>query len=338
VTLGGGGLFVADAAAPTPAPASIVTVSPCRLVDTRETGSPLSASSTVTFVARGACSIAADATAVVLNVTVVNPSRSGFLTAFASDLPRPATSSLNWDTGTVALSNQATVGLSADGKFSVYNNAGDAELVIDVNAYFLPVAAGAEADTGSTGATGATGAQGIPGATGDAGLQGIPGIQGEPGTNGTNGARGIQGIPGVKGDKGDPGVQGPAGTLAYTYTQLSDATQSYMFINLDPSLEFVIDCDTMNAPNVGLYIHVWNGDTNPLTALNQQTGNSQMLNLYDSLTIDSKMATAADQISTTRTTLTKNGVIWEVTIHVFLDSTAGQCNTYTNVTVVNPPA
>ncbi|MGD9702249.1 MAG: hypothetical protein AB7Q42_13745 [Acidimicrobiia bacterium] len=192
VVLGGGGLYTAHAAGSSAA-SSIVTVDPCRLVDTREAGERLGESDTATFTAHGTCGVPASATAVLVNVTIVNPTAPGFLTAFPAHLPRPATSTLNWDEGTVALTNQAMVGLSVDGRFSVYNLAGDADVVIDVSGYLAPAAAGGQGAKGDTGAQGATGPQGLPGAAGSVGPQGgegPEGPQGEPGAEGPEGPAG----------------------------------------------------------------------------------------------------------------------------------------------------
>ncbi len=148
VSLTGGGLLAASAAGPSAA-SSTVTIDPCRLIDTREGGEPIGANETVTFSAHGHCGVPASATALVTNVTAVDPTIRGFLTAFPADMPRPATSTLNWETGTTQIANQATIKLSADGKFSVFNLTGDTDLVVDVFGYLMPASAGA---TGATGA------------------------------------------------------------------------------------------------------------------------------------------------------------------------------------------
>src|SRR3954452_25587972 len=86
-----------------------VPISPCRLLDTRpgddNVGSrsgPLQAGETLQAQARGAsglCSIPTDATGVGMNVTIVGPSASSFLTVFPADVTRPLSSSLNWVSG-----------------------------------------------------------------------------------------------------------------------------------------------------------------------------------------------------------------------------------------------
>ena len=171
----------------------------------------MSANDTITFTARGFCGVPALATAIIANVTIVDPSTSGFLTTFAADVPRPTTSTLNWDAGTTALANQATISLSSAGKFSVYNLTGTADVVIDVSGYMVPASPGSKGDTGATGAAGDDGIDGIDGDTGAAGAEGADGSNGASGTNGLNGATGADGIDGATGQNGADGDTGAPG-------------------------------------------------------------------------------------------------------------------------------
>jgi catechol 2,3-dioxygenase-like lactoylglutathione lyase family enzyme len=57
---------------------------------------PLAAEATLAFTVPG---VPADATAVVVNVTVTEPDRDGFLTVFPCGRPRPLASNLNFATG-----------------------------------------------------------------------------------------------------------------------------------------------------------------------------------------------------------------------------------------------
>jgi len=86
------------------------------------------------------------ASAVVLDVTVVNPTASGYLTLWPAGLTRPTVSNLNFMPYQVAVSNMAMVALSASGSLDVFNSAGVANLVIDVEGYFVP-GAGASNNT-----------------------------------------------------------------------------------------------------------------------------------------------------------------------------------------------
>jgi len=78
--------------------------------------------------------IAADASAVILNVTVTEPVTAGFVTVYPCGLERPLASSLNFVAGqTVANAVVATVG--GNGKVCLYTST-STHLVADVNGYF----------------------------------------------------------------------------------------------------------------------------------------------------------------------------------------------------------
>ena len=88
-------------------PSSLVAIDPCRLLDTRpapdgvgEVSGPLNPGDTETLAVvgtHGNCTIPAGATAVTANVTIVNPTASGYLTVFPAGTERPQTSVLNWE-------------------------------------------------------------------------------------------------------------------------------------------------------------------------------------------------------------------------------------------------
>src|SRR5688572_1572089 len=98
ITLGAGSFGIVRAAIDTGDKAVMVSIVPCRLVDTRtepttvgDRATPLGAE-TATFMVRGSngdCAIPAGALSIVSNVTVVNPTAESFLTVFAADVPRP---------------------------------------------------------------------------------------------------------------------------------------------------------------------------------------------------------------------------------------------------------
>ena len=77
---------------------------------------------------------AGPASAVALNVTIVNPTAPTYLTVWPSGQPQPASSNVNAVVGTVA--NMVTVGLGADGALAVSNYAGSADILIDVAGWF----------------------------------------------------------------------------------------------------------------------------------------------------------------------------------------------------------
>lgn len=73
--------------------------------------------------------------AVILNVTAVNPQRSGYLTVWPFGIKRTATSSLNFSAGQ-NIANTVIVRLSTDGTISLYNgSAGDVDILVDVEGY-----------------------------------------------------------------------------------------------------------------------------------------------------------------------------------------------------------
>ncbi|HVK23091.1 MAG TPA: hypothetical protein VM677_17165 [Actinokineospora sp.] len=75
-------------------------------------------------------------TAAVLNVTVVNPSASSFLTVWPAGLPRPTASSLNYTAGQT-VSNLVTVPVGPDRRVEFYNHAGDTDIAVDVVGYYV---------------------------------------------------------------------------------------------------------------------------------------------------------------------------------------------------------
>ncbi|MEP6940567.1 MAG: Ig-like domain-containing protein [Rudaea sp.] len=72
---------------------------------------------------------------VVLNVTVTNPSVTGFATVWPTGAARPAASNLNFVLGD-SVSNLVVVKLGATGQVSLFNSAGSTDLIADVVGYF----------------------------------------------------------------------------------------------------------------------------------------------------------------------------------------------------------
>jgi hypothetical protein len=106
---------------------------PQRLVDTRAgLGAPkhkVMAGGTISV------QLPTGAHAAVLNVTVVNATQNGFVTAYPSGVTRPTASTVNYTAGTV-VANQVTVPAGADGKVVLYNSAGSADLIVDAQGYY----------------------------------------------------------------------------------------------------------------------------------------------------------------------------------------------------------
>jgi len=124
-----------------------VPITPCRVMDTRPApdnvgsrSTPLAAQETHTISVLGTngnCTIPSDASAVAMNVTVVNPDDQSYLTVFPADAQRPLASSVNWVAGQGPTPNAVTSDVSADGKISFFNNAGKADVVADIVGYFV---------------------------------------------------------------------------------------------------------------------------------------------------------------------------------------------------------
>lgn len=115
------------------------TMSPCRLVDTRNSN-PLSSGVSRTFAAAGSCGIPTTAKAIAANVTVVNQTGSGNVRVYPGALALPTTSTINFQaTGTRA--NNAVISLAPDGTGTIQGYAfvvggGTAHVLVDVSGYY----------------------------------------------------------------------------------------------------------------------------------------------------------------------------------------------------------
>ena len=122
-----------------------VSIVPCRLLDTRgpanigPRSSPLGAGDIYIQAVTGTngeCTIPAQATGVAMNVTTVNGTADSYLTLWPADAARPLASNLNWKAGDGATPNKVDVKLSADGRISMFNNAGTVDVIGDVVGYY----------------------------------------------------------------------------------------------------------------------------------------------------------------------------------------------------------
>ncbi len=126
-----------------PPGASFYTVTPCRVVDTRNPAGPyggpaLQSDGTRVFAPAGQCGIPSSATAVAVNVAVTQPSNGpGFLTLYPAGQPRPLASSINFRAGQTR-ANNAILALSGSGARAVYcfQGVGTTHLILDVTGYF----------------------------------------------------------------------------------------------------------------------------------------------------------------------------------------------------------
>jgi len=119
---------------------------PSRLLDTRpgqptadglfQGAGPVLRDTTLALTVIGRGGVPADATAVVLNVTVTEPGASGFITVFPCGEGRPNASNLNF-VGNQTVPNMAISRIGAGGAVCLYANE-TTHLVVDVDAYFAP--------------------------------------------------------------------------------------------------------------------------------------------------------------------------------------------------------
>ena len=118
-------------------------ISPTRVVDTRNglgsyLGVPrgaLKTGGTVHMKVSTDVIPGTDASAVVLNVTVLGSKSAGFLTVFPTGQPRPMASSLNYTAGWTG-ANSVTVGTGASASVDIYSSAGNPQVIVDIVGFF----------------------------------------------------------------------------------------------------------------------------------------------------------------------------------------------------------
>jgi hypothetical protein len=119
--------------------------SPSRILDTRgapdgpigvAAAAPLRAAQIIDLQVTGVAGVPANATSVVLNVTVTAPTDSSFLTLWPSGETRPTASNLNW-VANRTIPNLVTVQVGAGGKISLYNFLGTAHVIADLAGYYV---------------------------------------------------------------------------------------------------------------------------------------------------------------------------------------------------------
>ena len=116
------------------------SVTPVRLLDTRiGLGAPraaVAAGGTVHLQVTGRGGVPSGVSAVVLNVTVTAPTRSGVITVFGEGTARPATSNLNY-VAAQTVPNLVIAPVGTGGKVDLYNgSAGTVHLIADVSGYY----------------------------------------------------------------------------------------------------------------------------------------------------------------------------------------------------------
>jgi plastocyanin len=126
-------------------PESFFTVTPCRVVDTRNpvgpSGGPaLGANTSRSFPVTGLCGIPPTASAVAINVTVVNETDFGDLRLYAAGSPAPSSSTINFTVQKVR-ANNAIIPLGPGGQIAVRcdmppASTGQTQFLLDVTGYF----------------------------------------------------------------------------------------------------------------------------------------------------------------------------------------------------------
>lgn len=121
------------------APLAITPVTPVRILDTREgVGAPLGKigpEGEIELQITGAGGVPTDGVgAVVLSVTVTEPTAPSFITVWPTGTPQPTTSSVNMMPGDV-VPNLVIAKLGDGGRVSMFNQFGDTHLIADVMAW-----------------------------------------------------------------------------------------------------------------------------------------------------------------------------------------------------------
>ena len=129
-------------ATPPPTGGRFTAITPSRLLDTRDgtgTGGVIAAIGTgqyinVSVVGTGGVP-ASGVSGVAVNVTVDQPTGTGFLTVWPAGESRPKASTHNFAPG-VAVANMVIAKVGANGQISIFNSAGTTHVVADVIGYF----------------------------------------------------------------------------------------------------------------------------------------------------------------------------------------------------------
>ena len=126
-------------------------VPPDRLLDSRDgtggSATPWAPSETRSLVVTGVGGVPADATAVVLNLTVTDATLGGYVTAWPAGTAQPPTSNINFSPGQM-IPNLVIVPVGAGGAVDLFNRYGQVDLVADVVGYYGPASTGAMSGLG----------------------------------------------------------------------------------------------------------------------------------------------------------------------------------------------
>ena len=133
-------------------PLPFIGLAPCRIVDTRGNGAPITGgmfsggSDVRSYALSGICGIPASARAVSLNFTVTGPTAPGFLTAWPTGGAVPPVSILNFAAGQ-QIANAAVVPTSATTSITV-NVSAPTHVIVDINGYYYDRVSGVSLGSG----------------------------------------------------------------------------------------------------------------------------------------------------------------------------------------------
>lgn len=120
-------------------PTDFHTITPCRVLDTRQTYFAMINSFPRTFPVAGLCGIPATATAVVANITALDPQSSGSVRFYAEDLGLPPMESLYFLAGKTRANQiflRLTGGSGTTGAVAELDQGGTVHVLLDVFGYF----------------------------------------------------------------------------------------------------------------------------------------------------------------------------------------------------------
>src|SRR2546430_560953 len=136
-------LAIANSSSATPAPSpGFYTVTPCRLVDTRNPTGPfggpaIQANSSRSFTIVGQCGIPSTAEAVNLNITVTQANSAGDFRLFPGGSALPNSTAINYGAGKTR-ANNGSFALGSAGDLVVHCDqpTGSVQLILDVSGYY----------------------------------------------------------------------------------------------------------------------------------------------------------------------------------------------------------
>jgi hypothetical protein len=169
---------------PPPARSTYVPLGPVRVLDTRNgTGGfagPVGQGGVLSLPVEGVAGVpAAGVTALVLNVTVTQPSAGGYLSVYPDGQTRDASSpsNLNFSAGET-IPNLVVVPVGTDGNVDFYNNMGTTQLLVDLEGYYTTSTTAGGSSYNPTGPTRVldtrTGTGGFTGPVGQGGVLSLP--------------------------------------------------------------------------------------------------------------------------------------------------------------------